>query len=136
MLDPGRNHRPFAQGLAQLAEVAESELARLRRGGVKRKVKAALGPSGEALLEMHHTVGEGQTVRRSLSARNVRLACRSATMRDEVTGKKLFQDEDIALDVHATKVEPAGFYAVHIDWSDGHRSLMPHSLLEELASQA
>jgi len=136
VLDPGRNQRPFAHGLAQLAEVAERELARLRKGGVRRKVNAARSPSGEALLELHHTVGVGETVRRSLSARNVRLACRSATMRDEVTGEKLFQDRDIALDVHATKVEPAGFYAVHIDWSDGHRSLMPHSLLEELASEA
>jgi len=134
VLDPGRNQRPFAQSLVQLAEVTEQELARLRKGGVKRKVNAARGPSGEALLEMRQTIGEGNTVHRSLSARDVRMACRSAMMRDEVTGAKLFREEDIALDVHATKIEPAGFYAVHIDWSDGHRSLMPHTLLEELAS--
>lgn len=70
----------------------------------------------------------------AVPARVVRLECRSAVMRDEFTGAKLFREEDIALDVVAKKVEDTGRYAVQIDWSDGHSSIFSHDLLQEIVN--
>eukprot|EP00439_Symbiodinium_sp_Y106_P023569 s150_g2.t2 len=61
----------------------------------------------------------------------VLLECRSAKMRDEFTGKRLFREEDIPQNVVATKVSTAGRYAVNIDWSNSHKSLFSFDLLAQ-----
>ncbi|CAJ1377214.1 unnamed protein product [Effrenium voratum] len=71
----------------------------------------------------------------ALAAREVLLECRSAKMRDEMTGERLFRDQDIPKNVRATKVETAGRYAVYIEWSNKHHSLFPFDLLGEIFGQ-
>ncbi|CAJ1362117.1 unnamed protein product [Effrenium voratum] len=58
-----------------------------------------------------------------------------AKMRDEMTGERLFRDQDIPKNVRATKVETAGRYAVYIEWSNKHHSLFPFDLLGEIFGQ-
>jgi DUF971 family protein len=55
-------------------------------------------------------------------------------MIDEWTGKKLFKDEDISMNVKPTKVEKAGNYAYRIDWSDNHHSIFPIKAIRDLCA--
>lgn len=54
--------------------------------------------------------------------RLLRLACKCALCRDEMTGRVLNKLENIAPDVRPVKIEPVGNYALRIEWSDGHRT--------------
>jgi ATP-binding protein involved in chromosome partitioning len=68
----------------------------------------------------------------TVSYRELRLNCKSATMIDEWTGEKLFKEEDIPQDVKPTKIEKAGNYAYRIDWSDNHHSIFPVKAIKAL----
>ena len=70
----------------------------------------------------------------SIPFRTLRMECKSASMIDEWTGAKLFNEEDIATDVKPVKVEAAGNYAYRIDWSDGHHSIFPIKALKTISS--
>ena len=50
----------------------------------------------------------------------LRCACGCATCVDEVSGRKLLQDERVPRDVRAREIHPVGNYGVAIVWSDGH----------------
>jgi len=129
VLDAAHSGRPLCKKLEALAEVAVRELDAL--GIVQRSLAMAQpGTDGQPRLELKRTAADGKEDIVLLPARAVRLACRSATMIDEFTGERLFREEDIAKDVWAKKIWPAGSYAVNIDWSDGHNSLMPFSTLD------
>ena len=54
--------------------------------------------------------------------RTLRLACPCAQCVDELTGKKLLQDTAVPPDVRPVVINPVGRYAIHIEWSDGHRT--------------
>lgn len=131
VLDPRHEERLLTQRFRQLADITERELAALPR---LRRTLAAV-PSGQTaaapLLELRRSTS-GSDERLLIEARAARMACRSALMWDELTGEKLFREEDIPLNVQATRIRPAGGYAVHIDWSDGHKSLMAFETLEAL----
>jgi len=131
VLDPRRRGRPLGSRLEELAEIVVQELAALRT--TRRVVTSVEGTDGRALLEIFVSSSDGEALR-YVAARDVRLACRSATMWDEFTGEKRFREQDIPLDVKPTKIEPAGGYAVSIQWSDGHRSLMPYEALERISA--
>lgn len=133
--DAAHSGRPLCRKLESLAEAAVRELDAL--GVVQRSLAMSQpGTEGQPMLELKHTAADGKEDTILLPARAVRLGCRSATMIDEFTGESLFREEDISKDVWAKKIWPAGSYAVHIDWSDGHSSLMPFSTLEEIANAA
>ena len=51
---------------------------------------------------------------------DLRCACACATCVDEMTGKKLLQDERVPRDVRALEILPVGNYGISIRWSDGH----------------
>lgn len=62
----------------------------------------------------------------------LRLASRSAENVDEFTGEPLVAREDLDPDVYPTEIQPIGRYAVHVKWSDGHRSsIYPYDYLIE-----
>jgi len=69
-------------------------------------------------------------------ARSVRLSCRSAKSVNEWTGEQILKPEHVPLDIKALKIGTAGRYATHIDWSDGHDSLIPFAVLKKLSMQA
>ena len=52
--------------------------------------------------------------------RELRLACGCASCVDEWSGAGRLDPTTVPDDVHPTKIEPVGRYAVQIDWSDGH----------------
>jgi len=55
-------------------------------------------------------------------ARDLRLHCACAECVEEMTGKKRLNESRIPQDVHPLKISLVGNYAIHIDWSDGHRT--------------
>jgi len=62
--------------------------------------------------------GDGREQR--LSARDLRLACRCAKCRDEVTGKPLLDPVTVPLDIAITRIWSVGNYALGIAFADGH----------------
>lgn len=52
--------------------------------------------------------------------RMLRLACRCASCREEVTDRPLLDPSTVKPDVRAQAVELVGSYAIKITWDDGH----------------
>jgi ATP-binding protein involved in chromosome partitioning len=57
-----------------------------------------------------------------LESRALRLACPCAQCVDEVTGQKRLEPASVAADVWPQEISPVGRYALHFQWSDGHRT--------------
>lgn len=53
-------------------------------------------------------------------ARFLRLNCRCATCVDETSGAPLLDPESVPADVHPTRIELVGHYAIQPTFSDGH----------------
>ena len=58
----------------------------------------------------------------TLDPRDLRLSCRCAACRDEVTGKPLLNPASVPLEIVPTRIWSVGNYALGIAFSDGHRS--------------
>eukprot|EP01071_Lankesteria_metandrocarpae_P002249 Lankesteria_metandrocarpae@DN2187_c0_g2_i1.p1 len=70
-----------------------------------------------------------------IPVRVVRLSCRCAECIDEYTGTVKLQSRKVPIDVHPKRMHQSGTYAVAVEWSDGHNSLISFSLLEALCVQ-
>ena len=55
-------------------------------------------------------------------ARMLRLACRCAACREEMTGRPLLDITAVSQDIDAVQVQIVGQYGIRIDWSDGHNT--------------
>jgi DUF971 family protein len=53
-------------------------------------------------------------------ARFLRLRCRCAQCREEMTDRPLLDPATVPDDIRATAISLVGSYAIRIDWSDGH----------------
>lgn len=71
------------------------------------------GPGG---LRLVWADGHAQT----LGTRDLRLACRCAKCRDEMTGKRLLDPAVVPLDIGITRIWSIGNYALGIAFGDGH----------------
>lgn len=59
-------------------------------------------------------------VRTEYLYRELRFGCQCAKCRDEFSGRRIIQWEDVPEDVHPKAIHPVGTYALRFDWSDGH----------------
>jgi ATP-binding protein involved in chromosome partitioning len=67
--------------------------------------------------------------------RELRLACGCASCVDEWTGEERIDPQSVPDDVHPTRIEPVGRYAIQIYWSDGHETgIYPFERLRSLAA--
>jgi len=57
-----------------------------------------------------------------IDPRDLRLSCRCAACRDEMTGKRLLNPDKVPLDVVPTRIWSIGNYALGVAFSDGHSS--------------
>ncbi|MCZ0813683.1 MAG: P-loop NTPase [Pseudomonadota bacterium] len=55
-----------------------------------------------------------------LTGRDLRLACQCAQCRDEMSGKRLLNPENVPLDLSLTRIWSVGNYALGMAFSDGH----------------
>ena len=56
----------------------------------------------------------------AIPARQLRLACRCAHCREEMSGAPLLDPTTVPDDVHAVTISLVGSYAMKVVWSDGH----------------
>ena len=64
---------------------------------------------------------DGPTAREQrLTDRDLRLACQCAQCRDEMSGKRLLDPENVPLHISLTRVWSVGNYALGMAFSDGH----------------
>ncbi|WP_415183382.1 P-loop NTPase [Phaeovulum sp.] len=57
-----------------------------------------------------------------IDPRDLRLSCRCAACRDEMTGKRILNPAAVPLDVAPTRIWSVGNYAIGVAFSDGHHS--------------
>jgi ATP-binding protein involved in chromosome partitioning len=81
-------------------------------------VPKAMKQAGPRELEIEWTDGKKSVY----DVRMLRLACPCAQCVDEMSGKKLLSESAVPPDVKPVVINPVGRYAIHIDWSDGHRT--------------
>jgi len=63
----------------------------------------------------------------------LRLNCRCAGCRDEMTGRPLLDPARVPEAVHPLRIEYVGSYALRFEWSDGHDTgIYPFTLLRGL----
>jgi ATP-binding protein involved in chromosome partitioning len=58
----------------------------------------------------------------TLNCYDLRIACPCAQCVDEMTGERRLNPATVSKDVWPQNISPVGRYALHFDWSDGHRS--------------
>jgi Mrp family chromosome partitioning ATPase/DUF971 family protein len=122
---------PSLGAFRELAETVVRECAKVKFADTEFVSLAAnKGTMGFEERRKKEVVWRGET-----TARKLRLACKSAVMVDEWTGKPLFKEEDIPKDVHPVKTEMAGRYALRVDWSDGHHSIYPLKAIKALCGE-
>ena len=68
----------------------------------------------------------------SVSCKELRDACICAQCKDEFNGKQIYDQSKTPDDIHPVSMNPVGNYALGINWSDGHASLYPYKILENL----
>lgn len=66
---------------------------------------------------------------RELLPFDVRVACQCAHCVDEFSGNLKLDVEAVDRGIQVTQFKPVGNYAVALDWSDGHSSLVPYQQL-------
>lgn len=79
-------------------------------------------PTDQHAIALTFDTGECMT----LPYRELRFQCPCASCVDEMSGKRTLKKESIKPDIKPMKVNPVGKYAIHIEWSDGHRTGMYH----------
>lgn len=103
---------PFAWTLADGA--GQPAPAPVTKGGTSDRL-AALDHENGALI-LRWTDGAEQV----LADRDLRLACQCAQCREEMSGKRLLNPNDVPLDIRLTRVWSVGNYALGMAFSDGH----------------
>lgn len=96
----------------------------------ERTEPARIGPdAGGRLLEIVWSDGHVS----EYEPRELRLNCRCAACRDELSGRPLIDEGRIPPDVHPRAIHTVGAYAIRFDWSDGHDTgIYPFDLLRTL----
>jgi DUF971 family protein len=83
-------------------------------GGPHRAARVALLPNGEVGIvweDGHESYFPG---------RYLRCACACAECVDEMSGRKLLQDERVPEELQALELHSVGNYAISVRFSDGH----------------
>ena len=113
----------FAQVYRDVGEAVVRELSKLAFGG---QTRPKLGFDADRGIIV--TPPEGDEI--VLHPADIRRRCRCARCIEEMTGKRILQDEDVPDDIYPTGIQPVGNYAVAIQWSDGHTSsIYPYDML-------
>lgn len=73
---------------------------------------------------------------KAVNAFDLRCNCRCAVCVEEMTGKKLLNDNLVPKTIKPRGFSPIGRYALSIDWSDGHKSLYPYRQLDLLSQRS
>ena len=69
----------------------------------------------------------------SYAPRALRLACPCAGCIDEMSGRPILDPSSVAGDVHPTRIDYVGRYALRFMWSDGHSTgIYPFDYLRSL----
>ncbi len=83
------------------------------------------GGAAERLVALDHNMGNlhltwADGMAQILGARDLRILCRCAKCRDEVTGARLLDPDSVPLDIDLTRIWSVGNYALGLAFSDGH----------------
>jgi Mrp family chromosome partitioning ATPase/DUF971 family protein len=103
----------------QIAEALVQECARVRFGA--RPIPQAQwdATQHEIIVRLDDDAEE------RIQPARLRRACRCAACVDEYTGKQLLDPASIQEDIYPLQMMNVGNYALAVDWSDGHQSIMP-----------
>ncbi len=104
---------PFAWNLADGTGKPAPASASAKDGASDRVIALDDDAAG---LTLHW--GDGREQR--FTPRDLRISCRCANCRDEVTGKRLLEPDTVPLDIRVTRIWSVGNYALGMAFGDGH----------------
>ncbi|MBS1983932.1 MAG: P-loop NTPase [Bdellovibrionales bacterium] len=109
-----------AKRYLDLARAMAAELSTMLSGGrVEKPVVVTMEPNAQArMFKVTWNDGKQSVV----SFKDLRFHCPCAACVDENTGVRQIKKESIRDDVHPSKVQTVGNYALAIHWSDGHQT--------------
>jgi len=91
---------------------------------------ADIGPNDDGT---RLTIAWGDGVQASYAPRALRLACPCAGCIDEMTGRPILDAQSVPGDVHPSRIDYVGRYALRFMWSDGHSTgIYPFDYLRSL----
>ena len=117
---------PVAAKYLELAASVDAEVEALRAGGSPHPAIRFEESTGMLVFEEDDGAGNVATSQ-SVSAVELRQACRCAACVEELTGRPLLDPNSVPKDIKPVSTSPVGNYAVSINWSDGHPSLYPYA---------
>lgn len=103
----------------RLADAVVREVARVKFGGLKVPEAAFDQATGDIVVSV-----ENEQVHRVWPA-TLRRQCRCAQCVDELSGAQLLRADAVPDDVQPLRMMNVGNYALAVNWSDGHQSIMP-----------
>lgn len=71
-----------------------------------------------------------------LNCKNLRFSCKCAECIDEMTNELKIKKDEISDKIYPVGISTKGNYAVHIEWSDNHKSIYTFAFLEKLAQSS
>jgi len=105
------------------------ELSSIRFSSMKPEVEV----SEDGVFELRlKTAGSDSSEVLFAPSRDVRLACRCAECTNEFTGKSRLKSWKIPEGVGPLSLSQTGNYALTIEWSDGHESILAFETLEDI----
>ncbi len=109
----------------EVAAATVREISKIVFGG-ESKPEVAFEPDQGILF----TTGDGASA--FIAPAVLRRNCRCANCINEMTGARTLKDEDVSDDIRPETIRSMGNYAVNVEWSDGHTSIYPYAMLEQL----
>lgn len=121
----------ISKDILKIAEnlVRELEIQKHRAG--PKVVPVKIGPPGTAEVEIEWSDG----TKSRFASRELRIQCPCAACTDEFTGQRTLDATEVSGDIVPFSISTVGRYALHITWSDGHRTgIYGFEFLRKLAS--
>jgi ATP-binding protein involved in chromosome partitioning len=111
---------PSAKAFMKIAEnlAAQISIRTANMGADNRPIPSKIELRSRQQLAIMWSDGK-ETV---LGCYDLRVACPCAQCVDEMTGERRLNPLSVSKDVWPQNIAPVGRYALHFEWSDGHRS--------------
>jgi ATP-binding protein involved in chromosome partitioning len=98
--------------------------------GAPAWVESAVQPSGSRTTAIGLRRRDAQTLsvlwedgqRNDIDVRDLRLNCRCALCKEEMSGRSLLDPKSVRADIAPRSIASMGNYAIQITWNDGHKS--------------
>lgn len=124
---------PVWTKMREFTNALTREISATVYGGAERIPEVTTTSDG--MIQLAYVSQAGEHCVTYVPCREARLQCRCAECCDEVTQERLINARTIPIDIYAKSLKQSNNYAVRIEWSDNHSSLLSFQSLLSMGSQ-